>query len=130
MNQPNYIASLSIPLQILINQQPYHTKNEHRWYQKHTAPPYPYKNRWWLKTPTYTSVKQLRDKLIINAVDIPSDLGNSSNGYLFLVVPVKEYTKSTTETKPTVSTKPTEPTPASARNNTRENTVDYNVVKE
>ena len=38
--------------------------------------------------------------------------------------------KATTETKPTVSSKPTEPKPASVRTNTRENHVDYNLVKE
>ena len=41
-----------------------------------------------------------------------------------------EYLKATKETKPTVPSKPTEPKPASVRTNTRENPVDYNLVKE
>ena len=41
-----------------------------------------------------------------------------------------EYLKATKKTKPAVPSKPTEPKPASVRTNTRENPVDYNLVKE
>ena len=80
--------------------------------------------------PTYTTIKKLRDELISNAVAIPSDLGDGFNGHLFLVVSDAEYLKATKETKPIVPSKPTEPKAASVRTNTRENPVDYNLVKE
>ena len=80
--------------------------------------------------PTYTTIKKLRDELISNAVAIPSDLGDGFNGHLFLVVSDAECLKATKETKPTVPSKPTEPKSASVRTNTRENHVDYNLVKE
>ena len=80
--------------------------------------------------PTYTTIKNLRDELISNAVAIPSDLGDDFNVHLFLAVSDVEYLKATTETKPIVRSKPTEPKPASVRTNTRENPVDCNLVKE
>ena len=79
---------------------------------------------------TYTTIKKLRDALISNAVAIPSEIGDGFNGHLFLVVSNAEYLKATKETKPTVPSKLTEPKPASVRTNTRENPVDYNVIKE
>jgi len=82
------------------------------------------------ENPIYTTIKKVRDELISNAVDIPSDLGDGFNGQLFLVVSDAEYLKATKETKPTVTSKPTEPKPASVRTNTRKNPVDYNLVKE
>ena len=80
--------------------------------------------------PTYTSVKQLWDELISNDGDIPSDFGKGSNGHLFLVVSDEECTKVTAETKSITPMKPIKPTPASGRINTRQNPVDYNIVKE
>ena len=80
--------------------------------------------------PTYTTIKKLRDELISNAVAIPSDLGDGFNGHLFLVVSDADYLKANKETKPIVPSKPTEPKAASVRTNTRENPVDYNIVKE
>ena len=80
--------------------------------------------------PTYTTIKNLRDELISNAVTIHSDLGDGFSRHIFLVVPDAEYTKATTETKPTVPSNPIEPKLASVRTNTRENHVDYNIVKE
>ena len=80
--------------------------------------------------PTYTTIKNLRDELISNAVDIPSDLGDGFNAHLFLVVSDTEYLKATTEAKPTVPSEPTEPQLASVRTNTREKSVDYNIFKE
>jgi len=66
----------------------------------------------------------------LNAVAIPSDVGDSFNGHLFLVVSDAEYLKATKGTKPTVPSKPIKPKPAFVRTNTRENPVDYNLVKE
>ena len=80
--------------------------------------------------PTYTTIKKLRDELISNAVAIPSDLGDGFNVHLFLVVSNEEYLKATKEDTPTVPSKPSEHQAASVRTNTRENPVDYNIVKE
>ena len=79
---------------------------------------------------TYITIIKLRDELISNAVTIHSDLGDGFSRHIFLVVPDAEYTKTTTETKPTVPSNPIEPKLASVRTNTRENHVDYNIVKE
>ena len=35
------------------------------------------------ENPIYTNIKKVRDELISNAVDIPSDLGDSFNLHLF-----------------------------------------------
>ena len=47
------------------------------------------------ENPNYTSIKQLKDELISNAVDVPSDLGDGLNGHLFLVISENGYSKAT-----------------------------------
>ena len=69
-------------------------------------------------TPTYTSIKQLKDELISNAVAILSDLGDGLNGDLFLIISKNEYSKATKQLKSSAPTNPTEPVPVSGRTGT------------
>ena len=80
--------------------------------------------------PNYTSIKQLKDELISNAVAVPSDLGDGLNGHLFLVISENEYSKATTQLKPSAPIKPTEPVPVSARTGTRSTPINYDNIKE
>ena len=82
------------------------------------------------ETPTYTSIKELRDELIPNAVAVPSDLGDGLNGHLFLVVFENEYSTATAQFKSTAPTNPTELVPVSIRTSTRSAPIDYDNIKE
>ena len=45
--------------------------------------------------PTYYSLKKLQKMIKANALPVVSDIGNSSNGHLGLVISYSEYTKIT-----------------------------------
>ena len=81
------------------------------------------------ENPTCVSIKQLKDKLISNAVTVPSDLGDGLNGHLFLLIFENEYSTAIAQLKLMAPTNPTEPVPISTRTSTRNTPIDSDNIK-